>query len=278
LSKTILFIFAGRRANLELQRPFLDRIVREHPGIFVEIWNCTQNAEDNAYVRASGKGTRRIVVRNDYHGIPVGKAWNEIYRHYGQPKYKGCRFIKADDDIVFIQTNNLAHFLDSIDSNPHAVCSAYVINNGASCAADPPLYSQLRQLRTPLLNVHLSPQFAYMSHQYFLDNALDIIERPVQWQPTKEWLSINFIGYDYDMARKFARLLETPSPRVIAGRHFRGRATLGDEGMVNTLPRIIVTGFTVAHLTFGPQERKDPKMFKDLRAHYATWNKEYLAR
>lgn len=272
-----MFCFGGRRANLELQLPFIHRILDEHPGIEYHLWNLAKDPADAEYI-SSVKQSRRLRVINDFYGANPWERFNDVYRHYAQPQFKQRRFIKLDDDVVFIQTNNLIHFIDSIDSNPHAVCSAYVVNNGASCATDPKLYSQLRQIRTPLLNVHLSPQFAYMSHQYFLDNALDIIERPVQWQPTKEWLSINFIGYDYDMARRFARLLDTQSPAVIAGRHFRGRARLGDEGMVNTLPRIIVTGFTAAHLTFGPQERKDPAMFKDLRVHYATWNKEYLAR
>jgi hypothetical protein len=46
--------------------------------------------------------------------------------------------------------------------------------------------------------------------------------------------------------------------------------------MVNTLPRLIVGGFTVAHLTFGPQERKSPNMFDELRKRYAKMNGTYL--
>ena len=272
-----MFCFGGRKANLELQLPFIRRILAEHPGMAYHLWDTAKDPADRDYIR-SLKTRRNFKVLTGFADMPTGKAWNAIYRHYAEPEYKGKRFIKLDDDVVFIQTGNLIHFIDAIDANSHAVVSANVINNGACMMLDPLLRERFKRLRMPQLNVHLHPEFAEMSHDYFLREWRQVIERPVQWTPTRDWLSINFIGYDHNMARKFSKLLDTQSPRVIAGRPFRGRDKLGDEGMVNTLPRIIADGFTVAHLTFGPQERKDPAMFTELRKRYAEIGKEYLKR
>lgn len=275
--RTIIFCFGGRRANLELQLPFIYRILGEHPDVEYHLWDTAKDPADSKWMRGLPKHAR-FKVRNNYAGQPMGDAWNAIYRHYASERLKAHRFVKLDDDVVFLQTDAWPHFMAAIDENPHAVVSANVINNGACAALDPVLYTRFKWLRMPLLNVHLHPEFAEMSHDYFLREWEERLRQPVAWVSVKDWLSINCIGYDYEMARRFAKLLETPSPRVIAGRHFRGRATLGDEGMVNTLPRIVVGGFTACHLTFGPQERKDPELFDQLRTRYADVNKEYLSR
>lgn len=272
-----MFCFGGRRPNLELQLPFIRRILGENPDLEYHLWNLAREPSDEAYIRKL-RNTGRFKVINNFHGQEPWKRFNDVYRHYAQPKYSNNRFIKLDDDVVFIQTSSLPHFIDAIDANPHAVVSADVINNGACMMLDSALQAGFRGLRIRQLNAHLSPEFAAMCHEHFLCAWQQIIDRSPQWIPTQDWLSINFIGYDYKMARKFATLLDTQSPPVIAGRHFRGRDRLGDEGMVNTLPRIITRGFTVAHLTFGPQERKNPEMFTDLRKRYAEVGKEYLAR
>lgn len=271
-----MFCFGGRRANLELQLPFIHRILQTHPGVEYHLWNTAKDPADAEYIRTLRHPSRNFHTIESFADLPMGQAWNNIYRHYAQARFKNNRFVKMDDDVVFIQTDRWNHFIDAIDANPHAVVSANVINNGACMTLDNNLQRPFQQMRMQQLNVHLYPEFAKMSHEYFLENWKERLAQPAAWVSMKDWLSINFIGYDHAMARQFASLLETPHPRVVAGRHFRGRDRLGDEGMVNTLPRIVVGGFTVAHLTFGPQERKDPALFDGLRQRYAQLNKEYL--
>lgn len=275
--RTVMFCFGGRKPNLELQLPFIHRILAQNPHVDYHLWNLAKEPDDDAYIRSlRTKGSFKII--HDFRGPDPWTKFNDVYRYYAQPEFRHCRFVKLDDDVVFIQSKDWLRFIESVDANPHAVVSANIINNGACCHIDPLLFSRFKQLGYALLDVHRQPSFAAMSHEYFLDYWAEIIARPDNWVTTQDWLSINFIGYNHAMARKFADLLDTQSPRVIAGRHFRGRDRLGDEGMVNTLPRIIAKGFTVAHLTFGPQERKDPAMFIDLRKRYAEVGKEYLAR
>lgn len=275
MTKTVMFVFGGRRANLELQLPFIHRILDEDKSIEYHLWNTARDPLDAQWMQTC-RTHRRMHVHNLFQGQPTGQAWNAVYRYYATPAFKDCRFIKLDDDVVFIQALDVPHFIDAMDNNPHAVVSANTINNGACALTTPALHDQLKGIRVRWLDVHKSVDFARISHNWFLDNWDDVLGDSDAWVPTKEWLSINFIGYDYDMARRFAKLLGTTSPRVIAGRSFRGYDKLGDEGMVNTLPRIITKGFTVAHLTFGPQERKDPQLFDDLRKRYAEVNRKYL--
>ena len=275
--RTIMFCFGGRQANLELQLPFIRRILSERPGVEYHLWNLAKNHSDAEYIRELRKNAR-IKVIDDFYGPDPWTRFNDVYRHYASPEFKHCRFVKLDDDIVFIQTHLFSDFIDAIDANPDSVISANVINNGACMRLDNVMLDRFKSMRMRLLDVHRFPGFAQMSHEYFFDNWRQIVGREMHWVSTPDWLSINFIGYNHDMARKFPTILDTPSPPVIAGRHFRGRDKVGDEGMVNMLPRIITDGFTVAHLTFGPQERKDPFMFADFRKRYAEIGKEYLSK
>jgi len=261
---------------MELQIPFIHRMLAEYPTMHYHVWNLARSRADDRYLR-SLKQTGRFKVFNNFHGKPGGAGFNDVYRHYTAPQFKGTLFTKWDDDDVFIETGRFHDFVESIESNPHAVVSANVINHGASTPLNPPLNELFRGMRMPLLDVHLHPRYAEAMHGWFLDNWRDMVGQPVQYVPTKDWCSINAIGYDYKMGRRIAALLDTPSPRIIAQRHFRPHNKVGDEGAVNTLPRIIVKGFTVSHLTFGPQERKSPHIWTDLRNRYAQIGKEYLA-
>jgi len=241
MKRTTMFCFGGRRANLELQLPFIHRILAEHRNIDYQLWNLAKDPADAEYI-GNLRTNNRFSVINDFYGANPWTRFNDVYRHYATPRFKDHRFVKMDDDVVFIQTNQWGRFIAGVDANRHAVVSANVINNGACAMLDPLIKEQFRNLRMPLLDVHKHPRFAQMSHDYFLNNWDDRLSQPEAWVSTKDWCSINFIGYDYNMARKFAALLDTPHPPVVAGRRFKPSSKLGDEGMVNTLPRIVVRG------------------------------------
>lgn len=284
MKKTIMFCFGGRRANLELQLPFIYRILDEHPEVEYHLWNTAKDPADDQFIRtlSARSGFReRFLAISDFHGMPVGKAWNEIYRYYAkdQEGHRESQFVKLDDDIVFIETDRFGYFLDEIDGWPGAILSAKVVNNGACGRHFPPIDQGFRQMRIRLLDVHLNPKYAELCHTLFLTNPSDFTVEPPKAIETVDWLSINCIGYSYETAQAIAEMLETPSPRVIAGRPFpKPNALLGDEGLVNLFPRVILQGFTVSHLTFGPQERKlRAQRWTELREEYAQVGKEYLA-
>jgi hypothetical protein len=77
----------------------------------------------------------------------------------------------------------------------------------------------------------------------------------------------------------------TPHPAVLAGRPMKGWGgwegpdrpwgSFGCEGTFNTMPRIIMKGFTAAHLTYGPQNPIASEL-KGWRKQYARIGQQYL--
>lgn len=274
--RTIMFVFGGRKPNIELALPFYKRILDENPDVEIHLWDLARDVHDSRYMRTL-TGIDRFTVRTEFYQ-GNGRAMsgqNRVWNHYTNPEYQDCVFVKADDDVVFYDTDRFKAFRDSITADD--VTSALTINNGASTRHIPPIWELYEQLNIPLLDVHLSADYAELSHRWFFDNwqTLTAGGNPVR---TEEWVSINCIGYTHNTGKRIAGLLGTRPPREIAGRFFTPRNRVGDEGAVNMLPRLIHTGFTVAHLNFGPQTRSmDDALYADLRKQYADIGKRYLS-
>jgi len=271
MSRVIMFVFAGRQANMELQLPFVRRILDEHPDVEYHVWNLCREEHDNAYVRSiSGRG---ITVRSELY---PGGSWNDVYRHYAESQYQGTVFIKLDDDVVFLETHRFDDFVDAIVNHPRAILSANVVNNGACTPLEPQLWQRFEKLGIPLLDVHESCAYATMAHTHFFNHSAELINQPVELIPTEDWLSINVVGFDYAMNERIAHNLDKPHPQLIAGRSFCRTNRLGDEGCMNTFKRIILRGFVAGHLTFGPQKPSAGQLTR-WRGHYATLGKQYLS-
>lgn len=277
MSECVMFVFGGRKPNVELQMPFVHRILDEHPDLEFHIWNLARDSDDAEYL--SSLSGDRITVRNDFYGGSPWKHFNSVFAHYARPEYSEKLFVKLDDDVIFIETDRFGAFLEAIRDHPDSVVSAMTINNGACLSEVPPLWRKFLRMGIPRLDVHLHAAFAEVAHQHFFDHADDILDQPLQLVPTEEWLSINMIGYDHQMAIEIASKLGHPSPAHIAGRNFRAKNSIGDEGRVNMLPRKILVGFTVGHLYFGPQAQqlRDDQL-DGLRKQYAELGQQYLAR
>jgi hypothetical protein len=278
MNPTIMFVFAGRKANMELQLPYLHRILAEHPHAELHIWDLSRTFEDHVFI-GQIKGERITVHRHLYnHGRKPWQHFNDVWRHYGNDRsYRDHLFVKIDDDVVFLETEQFAAYLAAIEANNAAIVSAKVINNGACTATEPDLWFGLEQLGIPLLDVHKSSEYADMCHRWFFDNWRTTLGGPPALSPTQDWLSINVIGFDWRTCYDLARRLEQPSPEQIAGRTFRARSVIGDEGAANMLPRVIYEGFVAAHLTFGPQETAmTDGQLTEYRKNYADIAREYL--
>lgn len=271
-----MFVFGGRRANMELQLPFIHRILAENPDAEYHLWNLARDPDDAEWIKDADDNHPRIHVMNQFVG--QGPVFDEVFRHYTAREFKGCRFVKLDDDVVFIETQRFADFVSAIGDNPGAVISGKVINNGACTPTEPMIMERFHALKIRLLDVHLHASYAVMSHDYLASHFYNLVGQKWKLIKTEDWLSINFIGYDWAMGVRIADLLGTPAPRNVAGRKYNpGRHKLGDEGVVNTLPRIIVQGMLIGHLYFGPQAKHmSDDLLNDLRGVYAIIGKEYL--
>lgn len=266
----ILFCFAGRRANLELQLPFIRRILDDHPNVRYDVWDLSRDNTDSRYLQTI-EGDR-ITVHTQYRQFSPG--YTQVWKHYADPQYQDCLFVKLDDDVVFLETQRFAAFTEAIIAHRTAVLSANVINNGACTPLQSGLWEKFQETAIPLLDIHTSAPYAAMAHNHFFNHHTDIIGEPLELVPTEDWLSINAIGYDWTMGCRIANKVgsQLDGPVTVAGRPL---LFLGDEGAVNTLPRIIMRGFCAGHLTFGPQKLTEPQL-GPWRARYADIGHRYL--
>lgn len=279
-----MFCFGGRRKNLELQLPFIKRIMDENPHVEYHLWNLARDPEDDKWIRTLAYGYPmprvRFKVRNDFAGPKPWEHFGDVYAEYAHPHFEKCHFIKMDDDVVFLESERFADFEQAVKGTRVGIVSAKVINNGACTPHWSRLSDDFARTRIKLLDVHKHKQYAELSHGYFFDRWQLLINQDKRLIPTKDWLSINLIGYDWNMGVKLTGLLGTPSPRMIAGRPYRPAIhRVGDEGAVNMLPRYIMQGFTACHLYFGPQAKQMPTgQIDGLREQYRIIGEKYLAQ
>lgn len=277
----VLFLLAGRRANMDVQLPYLRRILAQHPQVRLHVWNLTQNADDDGYVR--GLAGERIAVRNELHGTPLFESWRKVWGHYTGPAYRSTLFVKLDDDVLFIQTATFGAFLRAIRDNPGHLVAADVINNEATTRLTPQLRDAWLALDIPLVAVRYSHAYATAAHRYFLANWRTHCANELEPVETYDYLSINFVGGHHHHITHIAERIGKPAPRVLAGRILRVGAIFVDELAANTLPHKILRGFTVAHLQFagqGPDRVDDRSQTAPAvdawRQGYARLRDEYL--
>lgn len=289
--KIALVVFAGRKENLELQRPYVDRILEDYPNAEYHLWNLTRNPEDDAYVRSLEGG--RVKVFNQLHtGFPIRcnrtdpnsrrrcecivhkPPYERPYDFYADsPAYKDTVFVKLDDDVVFFEADRFEYLLTALAARPNAVISANVVNNVVCTKHDTPLRQLAAKEFSPEDDrewwwLHTEPQFARLSHEWFLDNWRPLTKPdrqvPLDRARPGELVSINMIAFTHPTMKRISDMI---------GREGR----LGDEGAVDRLLPRIATGFRAAHLTFGPQDKgMSLKELADLRSRYAAVAKEYL--
>lgn len=269
----IFFMFAGRRGNLEVNLPMIRRILDDHPHVQFHLWNLARVQSDCDYIDAIED--ERITVCRLYAGTAGYRHMSKVWQHYTHPRFEKCRFVKIDDDVVFLETERFGSFLEAVRINPEFVVSANTVNNGACTPFNTGLWNGFTDLNIPLLDVHESNAYAEMAHEYFLEHWPDMLEQRVELAQTEDWLSINLIGMHWPMLCNIAEKIGTRSPRWIAGRLWEPSNRVGDEGAANMFPRAVARGFTVAHLGFGPQKITDEQE-ADWRGRYAALGKKYL--
>lgn len=269
----IFFMFAGRRGNLEVNLPIIRRILNDHPDVQFHLWDLAKTQDDRSYINSIND--KRIVVCNMFSGPAAYRRMSRVWQYYTHPRFEKCRFVKIDDDVVFLEAERFGSFLDAVEINPQFVVSANVVNNGACTPFNVGLWNGFTDLDIPLLDVHESNAYAEMAHEYFLEHWPEMLEKPVELAQTEDWLSINLIGMHWPMLCSIAGKIGTRSPDEIAGRFWPPGSKVGDEGAANMFPRAVARGFTVSHLGFGPQ-KLTTEQEDDWRDRYAALGKKYL--
>jgi hypothetical protein len=268
---------------MELQLPFIKKILADHPNTEYHVWDLALTEDDHRHIQTiSGD---RITVHEGFYNdqLKESESWfnhqqfNNIYLHYTNPRYKNTLFVKLDEDIVFIEAGRFKQFIEAVDRRRGSVISAQIVNGKEWIDADVP-------------------------HNHFFEHWRSLIRQPIKLIPTFEWLSINMIGYDWQTGCKIAdaascdeqaafTILGLPPNETFEGRgvvmqiHPDGSAEvvgrlpyIGDEGAVNLLPRLVMQGFLACHLYFGPQRSTMTEThIASLQKRYAQVGQQYLS-
>jgi Methyltransferase domain len=288
-----IFCFAGRRGNMEIQLPYIRRILAEHPDVEYHIWNLARNDADREYLTTI-EGERITVIEDPARRIgssregcqcmhcvnPVG-VFTPVYRHYTQVRFRDHLFVKIDDDIVFIETARWSKFIDAIKDNPEHFISAMVVNNGACTSTIPGLWPEFESLSMEPRGAYRSLEYAEICHRFMFEHWGELLHQPVGLIAPDNYLSINMIGYNWEMGREMVDLLGT-LPELGAWDSVPNmppeftNMRCGDEGAVNILSPLICRGFLAAHLSFAPQYMPSDREIA-LRKAYADISSQYLS-
>ena len=132
VDKVYYTVFAGRRANLEIQFRYIDKLLEMGLIHEVHLWDFTRNAEDAAYLKKISKYQVFHVDNKD--------SWGEYYSYYGAFKAKAnadCVVIKADDDIVYVDVDKFGDFIKHVKSTAFRDAGSLyafpsIVNNGVT--------------------------------------------------------------------------------------------------------------------------------------------------
>lgn len=279
MSRIVFFEFAGREANMEVQRPHVTALLDAYPDSVFLLWDLTRKASDAAYIREWARADSRVSVMGNLHpGHPIKcrgprrRGFPPCYCIVHKPPYEQVYrefvafpdgfsdddvFVKFDDDVIWMDTDRFGEVLSFLETHPNAVASANVANNAVCAKYEPSLHAHVREQfdiggRLPTYDkdwwsLHTSAAFAELSLGWLAANLPPNrndggigSQPPVRTRPG-ETISINFIAMKYPTLRRAASMM-------VDGR-------LGDEGTIDSMLPWIIPNFRVAHLSFGPQEK-----------------------
>lgn len=134
----VVLVFAGREDRMSILMKYIDVLMQKGLVHEVHLWDFERTDSDRRYVHGL-KDASHLVLGSD----GVQKRWIEPYRYYAQdgaftPLCAGWNkhdfvLVKADDDIVFIDTSKFGNFVDYVAKHPELfIVHANVVNNGVA--------------------------------------------------------------------------------------------------------------------------------------------------
>lgn len=191
----------------------------------------------------------RRYVGNENEDIPYWQAYSYYTKRL--TAFSDAVFLKCDDDVVYLDLDNLSKFIAFRRDNPHYfIVSANVVNNGV-CA-----YWQQEAGSLPPTLGHFerppggfggslwqSAERATQLHDYFLNKTEKSLPLPMPVIDWQERQSINFIAW---LGKDLIHMALPKCDDEYA-------LTVDLPNYLNR-PTAIYSDFTVSHLSFGTQE------------------------
>lgn len=196
-NKVIMTCFAGRKFNLEILTKYVDILLNNKDIDEFHLWNFTRKQEDDQYIKTLSSKYKIITPKNK-------EKWNEYYEYY-RNSHDNDVIIKADDDILFIDTVMFKEFINIVRNNEYLAVSASIINNGV-CAYHQQQNDILPTTIHEIKYEHTGGDVVYNGelgtkiHEYFTKNKDEFILksrkiRPkIIKHPIGDRISINFFG------------------------------------------------------------------------------------
>ena len=253
-----LTIFAGRRRYLECLKIHLDKLLLENIITEVHLWDYVRDQSDSVYIQELSRENSKYIYMKPTKKLP---DWNEYYEYYSNANYNDEDIlIKCDDDIVFIDTNQMCKYLNEIKQG--GIYYPNIINNGV-CAyiqskynihnfiCDDDIYKNYGKDTVPLETWGEHGWYkrfdrAQIIHEEFIKNK----EKFIINAPTFPWkgrISINMFGCRFASMKKYFKL-------------FLQHGNSDDEAYFSynisnniNVSNYIVPFMNVSHFSFGPQ-------------------------
>ncbi|MFC1665061.1 hypothetical protein ACFL17_05455 [Pseudomonadota bacterium] len=195
-SRVILTTLAGRRDRMEILLEYVLFLLKRNTISEYHIWDYAFSENDREWIASLPALSDKIELH--WGG---SERFDNYYDYYTAEEFGDAAFIKVDDDIVFVDVDRLAGFIEHRRNHPEIfLLSANIINNGV-CA-----YYQQQQGVIPQELMRLqypdngfcgelweSSSLAEKLHLYFLANRKKFSYPGIQFAPDR--LSINFISY-----------------------------------------------------------------------------------
>ena len=113
--KTIFFIFGGRKDRMYVLMHYVEKLLTQKQIDYVHIWNFARNKQDYEWLKNLEDESKGIFVfslkkfykkaNNSYF---QERSWDSSYHYYNDEPFKTSLFVKCDDDIVYINTEQFS--------------------------------------------------------------------------------------------------------------------------------------------------------------------------
>jgi hypothetical protein len=288
--KVLYTVFAGRKDRLLLQEPYWREMIRIKAIDEVHLWNFTNNPGDLEYMRhVAKKYSSFLKIMEPTHvplpetywfdknnslshakashlgrgrgrlDWPARRSYTEYYKYYSDNPYDGV-IIKADDDIVWINTTQVKPFAEYLWNHRNVfLLSASVVNQGL-CAyhqqqhgAIPKDYLNLPKPGNGMGDLHSNSAAALMLHRYFLqseENRRKFFITEPEFYPFDYTINVNFVAIrGQDFPKAFELILEM----LEREKRYYDEGAIAHDGIQKGYQEGIYMPLVVAHATYSHQ-------------------------
>ncbi len=273
--KTIFFIFGGRKDRMYFLMHYVEKLLAQKQIDYVHIWNFARNKQDYEWLKNLEDESKGILVfslkkfyKNANNLYFQYLSWNSSYYYYNDEPFKTSLFVKCDDDIVYIDTEQFSSFTDKIKNitpdSKHYMVSANVVNNGV-CA----YLQQKRGLIPKSVEVFYFPNDQVLGgaaqnywnegkksqelHKYFIQNRRSFVAKsktlPIELVDIGTCVSINLIGFKQKTIDNMLKLSYDGDEPVLTAELSK---FLNKKIMIDM-------SFVASHLSFSFQLKQDDK-------------------